>query len=154
MPIQRTRQINIGIAGILVSLFMLVAPLPFLSETQEGATSFNYPTNMILRLGQDFANPLLVDATLEAKRSGSYKLEIEGLSFEVEIDQSLTHDDIEALVDTIKRPETIKRFATAKRIRFEGWDPTFLPMRIPYRYLMVAALIFGLGSIFILFKQR
>lgn len=139
--------------AILGALFLVFAPLPFLSQVREGSGSVRELPHMVLRFGQDLARPSLVDVTSAPERAGWIKVKIDGVGFVLEMAPGMLRDEFEAAIDSVAEARSKRQFTNAKRVRFEGWEPPFLPLRIQYRYLFLAALASGLFGLYLILTR-
>jgi len=134
-------QLKFGVGAIIIALFLILAPVPFLSAvTQDSQTIRDIP-NTVLRLGQNFAQPKLVEIGLHEPILNAKTLKIEGVPFSVEIEPGVSSDELEAIVGSVVQPEVQTKYMNAKRLVFAGWEPNYLPLRIGYRYFLLGALI-------------
>lgn len=149
-----TKRRNIGIGAILLGLFIGLAPIPFLSQVKEGGTSISDMPHMMLRLGQDLATPSFKDVSNLPQKSGTHLLQVSDKKFSIEIDEALPRDEIEATADAAAQHDITRQFASAQRVLFEGWKPSFLPIRIAYRYIFVTAFGMILIGVFTLLRRE
>jgi hypothetical protein len=141
---------NVGVGVLIIGLFIGLAPIPFLSKIKvEERTSISDMPLMVLRLGQDIATAAFKDVSGLPREPRTKLMQVVDLKFSIEFDESLVIDnnEIEAIADAAAQPDVARQFSSAQRIRFEGWRPSFLPLRITYRYILAAAfgiILFGL----------
>lgn len=150
----QSRNAQTGMALLLAAVFFLVAPLPFLASPREdgGALSAEVLPYSVLRLGQDLASARLVDVPAELASAAKPRLQIKGVSYEVQIAPNMKRDEIEAVIDAVARQSREGVDRRASVVRFDGWEPWFLPIRIEYRYFFVFSLGIALYAIYLLVR--
>lgn len=143
---------NVGIGVIVIGLFIGLSPIPFLSKIKEEGTSISDMPLMVLRLGQDIATAAFKDVSGLPREPRTKLMQVVDLKFSIEFDESLAIDnnEIDAIADAAAQPDVARQFSSAQRVRFEGWKPSFLPLRITYRYILAAAFGIILIGLFVL----
>lgn len=144
---------NIGIGLVIFGIFIGLAPIPFLSRIKAGESAISDMPLQVIRFGQDLATARFKDVSSLPRKPNTKLIEVDGLEFTIEFDRSLavSFNEIEAIVDAAAKPIVANQFSFARRILFDGWEPSFLPLRITYRYILVVA--FGLILIGLFFLK-
>ena len=146
------RKWNLGLALLLVAVFLAASPVPFLNDVGErpGETPL---LDRVLRLGQSFAMAQFTDAgpiTWDTEKV----YEVDVVRFLILVDKHATHDELDAIFGSAISQQTIAKYRDLKRVRFNGWRPSFLPVRIPYRYITLVSLALGLIGLYLLLARR
>ena len=146
-------QFKAGIGAILAAIFLAIAPLPFLSFTTEGNTSFHDIPSAVLRLGQTFAQPRLVERGEESVAKGTKTVQVDGVPFVVEIPPGVVWDEFEAIVDGVATSTVKAKYVGAKRLTFVEWNPAWLPMRVQYRYVLLFSLMMSVVGVYLVLTR-
>lgn len=125
---------NVGIALVLVALFLVITPIPFLAGPDSNAIF-----DRVVRVGQATATPQFIDVSDLPVRKTSSVYEIEGVSFNLEAIRNLPYDELEAISAALREQWVTSRFQSSSRVLFDGWSP--VPARIPYRYFLLLATV-------------
>ena len=142
---------NRAIAFLLIGLFTILSPIFFLSQIHDGESSISDMPHQVIRVGQPFVGIVLSDVSSAAEQKGIQKIQVNDSRFVVELPYSVTYDELEAIVDTIASAKVQQTYSGSVRLRFDGWSPSFLPLRIPYRYFLtigIALFLVGAGLFF------
>ncbi len=149
----RAIQSKVGIGALLCAVFLVLAPLPFLSSASADSSVYSDLPYTVLRLGQSFAQPKLVERVGGTIPDGAKAFQVDGVPFVVEIASGVRWDEFEAIVDSVARPEVKNKHPSGKRLTFVGWEPDFLPLRIEYRYILLVALALLTCGAYLLFTR-
>ena len=135
---------NVGIALVLVAIFLVITPIPFLAGPDS-----NGIFDRVVRFGQAIATPQFIDVSELPVRKTSSVYEIEGVPFNLEAIRNLPYDELEAISTAFREQWVTSKFESSSRVLFDGWNPSTGPMRIPYRYFVLLgtlALLVGIYS--------